>query len=69
MYIYIYRQAFGTGPESMSEEVAFVYTYYKQTLLECHSLDFSALIGEAAKLLSTHEPAKGSNFRRNRRNS
>jgi superfamily I DNA/RNA helicase len=49
--------AFATDPKDMSEELAFVYKYYMETLLECKSLDFASLINEAARLLSTHEPA------------
>ena len=50
--------ALGSDEESMSEELAFVYKYYKETLRECKALDFSSFIGEAARLLRTHEPAK-----------
>ena len=51
--------ACATGPDGapnikMSEELAFVYQYYKDTLLQCKSLDFSSFIGEAVRLLRTH---------------
>ena len=47
----------GTVVENMVEELAFVYKYYKATLLECKSLDMANIVGEASRLLREHPPA------------